>query len=142
MFDVAAYLRAEMARYYPEDKIDVFVQDEAYDIHVRSMGGAHVRTFHFDVGSDDDCFIFTNTVSGFVITFPIPPELGEDETPDGMTWGDLEHLIHRSIASGDIQHTDIASCTDDNFAEAPWMVFRAMLKGDNGWFLATEEFQP
>lgn len=62
--------------------------------------------------------------------------------PEGMTWLELAQLIQRSLASGDIKPDDIASCTDDNDPNAPWMVFRAMLKGDNGWFFATEEFQP
>lgn len=61
---------------------------------------------------------------------------------DGMTWGELQQLICRSIASGDISANDIASLTDDNDPNAPWFVTTGMVKGDNGWFLTAEEFKP
>ena len=60
---------------------------------------------------------------------------------DGMTWSELSSLIQRSLVSGDIKPEEIASCTDDNDPEAPWSVFTGMVKGDNGWYLTTEEFR-
>lgn len=80
MFDVHAYLRAEFRRYYPDaDRIDVHVtnEGETYDVGVVTMGGSHIRSFHMDVGSDDDMFTFTNTVSGDALTIPFAPEMSE-----------------------------------------------------------------
>lgn len=61
---------------------------------------------------------------------------------DGMTWGELQQLICRSIASGDISANDIASLTDDNDPAAPWYILTGMVKGDNGWHMTAEEFKP
>lgn len=61
---------------------------------------------------------------------------------DGMTWGELQQLICRSIASGDISANDIASLTDDNDPAAPWYILTGMVKGDNGWHMTAEEFRP
>lgn len=78
MFDAHEYLRKEFRRYFPDaDRIDVHSIDELWQIDVRTMGNSHVRTFEMEVGSDDDCFVFTNNVSGQVITVPFAPEMGQ-----------------------------------------------------------------
>jgi hypothetical protein len=73
-FDVHAYLRSELKRYFPDAKIDVHEGDEVWDIGVRFPDTDYVLNLHMDVGSDDDCFRFT-APSGNVFTVPIPQEL-------------------------------------------------------------------
>jgi hypothetical protein len=74
MFDVHAYLRTELARYYPGSKIDVHEGDERWDIGIRFPDSGAVMHLHMNVGSDDDYFVFT-TDWGRVITVPFAPEM-------------------------------------------------------------------
>jgi hypothetical protein len=75
MFDVHAYLRAEIRRYYPDaESIDVHEVDETWDVFVR-LKDANLIHYHMDVGSDDGCFAFTNEYSGATITVPFAPEM-------------------------------------------------------------------
>jgi hypothetical protein len=77
MFDIHAYLRAEFRRYYPDaDRIDVHVAEEDYTVAV--VTGDHIRHFDFNVGSDEDYFMFTQRGTRFVISAPFPAELGDD----------------------------------------------------------------
>jgi hypothetical protein len=75
-FDVHAYLRRELKRYFPDSKIDVHEGDERWDIGIRFPTSEFVLSMHMEVGSDDECFRFV-TDSGTIFTVPIPPEMGE-----------------------------------------------------------------
>lgn len=74
MFDVHAYLRSELRRYYPDAaRIDVHEGDETWDIGIVLPFGSIIQ-LHMDVGSDDDYFAF-ETSGGHVITVPFAPEM-------------------------------------------------------------------
>jgi hypothetical protein len=76
MFDVHAYLRAELKRYFPDAKIDVHEGDEHWHIGIRFPNAAGILDLNMDVGSDDECFrFFTN--DGNCYTVPFAPEMGE-----------------------------------------------------------------
>lgn len=69
------YLEARFREYFPNASIGV-IEDflaERITVTVHSDGW-HTRTYIMDIGSDDDCFTFTNNVSGKVITVPLQPE--------------------------------------------------------------------
>lgn len=71
------YLEAEFRRYFPDAeniKATVHDTDEAIHVDVYTMGGAHVQPFYMEIGSDDDYYVFTNTVSGAIITVPFHEE--------------------------------------------------------------------
>jgi hypothetical protein len=76
MFDVHAYLRAEIKRYFPDaTKVDVHEVDETWDVFVTIPDRDEPLHYHMDVGSDDNCFAFTNEYTGATITVPFPPEM-------------------------------------------------------------------
>lgn len=143
MFEVRDYLRAEIGRYFPNaESIDIDVGDEVYDVYVRLTERADLLHYHMDVGSDDNCFAFTNEYTGATITVPFAPEMGADEDP-GMTWQDL--MSHVSRMTRD--HHQIAEwdkpmrLTDDNDPHAPWFKVVGIKSDDDGKFFAIEEIQ-
>lgn len=76
MFNVHAYLRSEIKRYFPDaTKVDVMDVDETWDIFVHLPNADKPMHYHMDVGSDDGCFSFTNEYTGATITVPFAPEM-------------------------------------------------------------------
>jgi capsule polysaccharide export protein KpsE/RkpR len=77
MFDANNYIRTEFRRYFPDaDRIDVHFDEtsEIWTVGVVTMGGAHIRNYEMEVGSDDDYFWFVNKANGNPITVPYAPE--------------------------------------------------------------------
>jgi hypothetical protein len=76
MFNVHAYLRTEIKRYFPNaTKVDVMDVDETWDVFVHLPDVAEPLHYHMDVGSDDGCFAFTNPDTDATITVPFAPEM-------------------------------------------------------------------
>lgn len=75
MFDVHAYLRAEIRRYFPDALgINVADVDETWHIAV-TLPSNTIINLTMEVGSDDDCFRFTNNATGTEYTVPFSPEI-------------------------------------------------------------------
>ena len=68
------YLVGQFIQLFPNASAIIVEEDlidETIDVGV-CTGDWHIRPFHMDIESDDDCFTFTNTVSGETIKIPFP----------------------------------------------------------------------
>lgn len=73
MISQTDYLRDEFRRYFPDATlIAVSVTDETITVDV--SWDLNYTVFQMTIGSDDDCYRFTNTVTDAVITVPFEPE--------------------------------------------------------------------
>lgn len=75
MFDVHAYLRAELRRYFPDALgINVADIDESWAIAITLPHARDPLSLTMTVGSDDECFRFTSQF-GTEYTVPFAPEM-------------------------------------------------------------------